>query len=133
MFNLDSKGSLLSNLVEQASVKPSELEAHPVRNQTQLLLKTLDQHILTMPGSSRQIDFVQRCFHYMNTLAAIVLRSLNTELGIDSLLHGSTLEGNWKNGWLQNIPGALAHSDLFIFTGYFAIFFKPINPVQLLL
>ncbi|XP_019406944.1 PREDICTED: zinc finger FYVE domain-containing protein 26 isoform X1 [Crocodylus porosus] len=80
--SLDSKGSLLSNLVEQASVKPSELEAHPVCNQTQLLLKTLDQHILTMPGSSRQIDFVQRCFDYMNTLAAIVLRSLNTELDL---------------------------------------------------
>uniref|UniRef100_A0A674ISS9 Zinc finger FYVE domain-containing protein 26 n=1 Tax=Terrapene triunguis TaxID=2587831 RepID=A0A674ISS9_9SAUR len=72
--------SLITNLVEQASLKPTELEAHPIRNQIQLLLKTLDQHIQTMPVSSVRTDCVKSFFNYINTLAAIVLRSLNTEL-----------------------------------------------------
>uniref|UniRef100_A0A8C0IVD0 Zinc finger FYVE domain-containing protein 26 n=1 Tax=Chelonoidis abingdonii TaxID=106734 RepID=A0A8C0IVD0_CHEAB len=76
----DSPGSLISNLVEQASLKPTELEAHPIRNQIQLLLKTLDQHIQTMPVSSMRTDCVKSFFDYINTLASIVLRSLNTEL-----------------------------------------------------
>uniref|UniRef100_A0A674IQW5 Zinc finger FYVE domain-containing protein 26 n=1 Tax=Terrapene triunguis TaxID=2587831 RepID=A0A674IQW5_9SAUR len=71
---------LITNLVEQASLKPTELEAHPIRNQIQLLLKTLDQHIQTMPVSSVRTDCVKSFFNYINTLAAIVLRSLNTEL-----------------------------------------------------
>uniref|UniRef100_A0A8C0IVM7 Zinc finger FYVE domain-containing protein 26 n=1 Tax=Chelonoidis abingdonii TaxID=106734 RepID=A0A8C0IVM7_CHEAB len=78
----DSKGSLISNLVEQASLKPTELEAHPIRNQIQLLLKTLDQHIQTMPVSSMRTDCVKSFFDYINTLASIVLRSLNTELEV---------------------------------------------------
>uniref|UniRef100_A0A8C0IVI9 Zinc finger FYVE domain-containing protein 26 n=1 Tax=Chelonoidis abingdonii TaxID=106734 RepID=A0A8C0IVI9_CHEAB len=73
----DSPGD---NLVEQASLKPTELEAHPIRNQIQLLLKTLDQHIQTMPVSSMRTDCVKSFFDYINTLASIVLRSLNTEL-----------------------------------------------------
>ncbi|KAM7165062.1 zinc finger FYVE domain-containing protein 26 isoform 6-T6 [Macrochelys suwanniensis] len=76
----DSKGSLITSLVEQASLKPTELETHPIRNQIQLLLKTLDQHIQTMPASSVRTDCVKSFFDYINTLAAIVLRSLNTEL-----------------------------------------------------
>ncbi|XP_038260251.1 zinc finger FYVE domain-containing protein 26 isoform X10 [Dermochelys coriacea] len=76
----DSKGSLITSLVEQASLKPTELEAHPIHNQIQLLLKTLDQHIQTMPVSSVRTDCVKSFFDYINTLAAVVLRSLNTEL-----------------------------------------------------
>ncbi|XP_050809350.1 zinc finger FYVE domain-containing protein 26 isoform X7 [Gopherus flavomarginatus] len=76
----DSKGNLITNLVEQASLKPTELEAHPIRNQIQLLLKTLDQHIQTMPVSSVRTDCVKSFFDYINALASIVLWSLNTEL-----------------------------------------------------
>uniref|UniRef100_A0A8C3SBW4 Zinc finger FYVE domain-containing protein 26 n=1 Tax=Chelydra serpentina TaxID=8475 RepID=A0A8C3SBW4_CHESE len=75
-----SPGSLITSLVEQASLKSTELETHPIRNQIQLLLKTLDQHIQTMPVSSVRTDCVKSFFDYINTLAAIVLRSLNTEL-----------------------------------------------------
>ncbi|NXY84135.1 ZFY26 protein, partial [Alcedo cyanopectus] len=78
--SVDSKGSLLGILVEQASFKPTELEKHLVWNQTQLLLRTLDQHIQTVPESSTQTNFVKAFFHYIKTLAAIVLRSLNAEL-----------------------------------------------------
>ncbi|KFQ35430.1 Zinc finger FYVE domain-containing protein 26, partial [Mesitornis unicolor] len=78
--SMDSKGSLLGTLVEQASLKPAELEKHLVWNQTQLLLRTLDQHVQTVPESSPQTNFVRAFFDYITTLAAVVLRSLNAEL-----------------------------------------------------
>ncbi|XP_060618493.2 zinc finger FYVE domain-containing protein 26 isoform X1 [Anolis sagrei] len=81
----DSKGNLLASLMEQASLKQAEIEAHPVCNQIKLLLRTLDQHSQTMQESHTQDSplqniYVQKFFHYMNKLAAIVLRSLNPEL-----------------------------------------------------
>lgn len=84
----DSKGNLLGTLVEQASLKPTELEKHLVWNQTQLLLRTLDQ---TMPESNVQTNFVKAFFDYITTLAAVVLRSLNAELGKGFLLESLTL------------------------------------------
>ncbi|NXW55383.1 ZFY26 protein, partial [Eurystomus gularis] len=82
--SVDSKGSLLGTLVEQASLKPTELEKHLVRNQTQLLLRTLGQHVQTMPESKTQTNFVKAFFEYITTLAAVVLRSLNAELDISA-------------------------------------------------
>ncbi|NXO25546.1 ZFY26 protein, partial [Cisticola juncidis] len=78
----DSKGSLLGTLVEQGSLKPAELEKHLVWNQTQLLLRTLDQHTQTMPESNVQTNFVKAFLDYITTLAAVVLRSLNPELDV---------------------------------------------------
>ncbi|XP_009071159.1 PREDICTED: zinc finger FYVE domain-containing protein 26-like, partial [Acanthisitta chloris] len=78
--SVDSKGSLLGTLVEQGSLKPTELEKHLVWNQTQLLLRTLDQCVPAMPESSMQTNFVKAFLDYITTLAAVVLRSLNAEL-----------------------------------------------------
>ncbi|NXO94865.1 ZFY26 protein, partial [Certhia brachydactyla] len=80
----DSKGSLLSTLVEQGSLKPVELEKHLVWNQTQLLLRTLDQHTQTMPENNMQTNFVKAFLDYITTLAAVVLRSLNAELDVSA-------------------------------------------------
>ncbi|NXX19160.1 ZFY26 protein, partial [Podargus strigoides] len=82
--SMDSKGSLLGTLVEQASLKPAELEKHVVWNQTQLLLRTLDHHIQTVPESNTQTNFVKAFFDYITTLAAVLLRSLNAELDISA-------------------------------------------------
>uniref|UniRef100_A0A8C0UY93 Zinc finger FYVE domain-containing protein 26 n=1 Tax=Cyanistes caeruleus TaxID=156563 RepID=A0A8C0UY93_CYACU len=79
-----SKGSLLSTLVEQGSLKPMELEKHLVWNQTQLLLRTLDQHTQTMPENNMQTNFVKAFLDYITTLAAVVLRSLNAELDVSA-------------------------------------------------
>ncbi|NWU68905.1 ZFY26 protein, partial [Pterocles burchelli] len=81
---VDAKGSMLGALVEQASLKPAELEKHLVWNQTQLLLRTLDLRVQTMPESSMQTNFVKAFFDYVTTLAAVVLRSLNAELDIST-------------------------------------------------
>ncbi|XP_058715017.1 zinc finger FYVE domain-containing protein 26 isoform X4 [Poecile atricapillus] len=82
--SVDSKGSLLSTLVEQGSLKPMELEKHLVWNQTQLLLRTLDQHTRTMPENNMQTNFVKAFLDYITTLAAVVLRSLNAELDVSA-------------------------------------------------
>lgn len=87
----DSKGSLLGALVEQGSLKPMELEKHLVWNQTQLLLKTLDQHTQTMGENDMQANFVKAFLDYITTLAAVVLRSLNAELGKGFLLESLSL------------------------------------------
>uniref|UniRef100_A0A8B9C4G3 Zinc finger FYVE domain-containing protein 26 n=1 Tax=Anser brachyrhynchus TaxID=132585 RepID=A0A8B9C4G3_9AVES len=76
--------SLLGTLVEQASLKPVELEKHLVWNQTQLLLRTLDQHLQPMSESNMKTNFVKIFFDYVTTLVAVVLRSLNTELDLSS-------------------------------------------------
>ncbi|NXT60116.1 ZFY26 protein, partial [Chaetops frenatus] len=78
--SVDSKGSLLGTLVEQGSLKPVELEKHLVWNQTQLLLRTLDQHTQTMPEKNVPTNFVKAFLDYITTLAAVVLRSLNADL-----------------------------------------------------
>uniref|UniRef100_A0A672V8Q9 Zinc finger FYVE domain-containing protein 26 n=1 Tax=Strigops habroptila TaxID=2489341 RepID=A0A672V8Q9_STRHB len=72
--------SLLGTLVEQASLKSAELEKHLVWNQSQLLLRTLDQHVQITPESNTQTNFVKSFFDYITRLAAVVLQSLNTEL-----------------------------------------------------
>ncbi|XP_048339945.1 zinc finger FYVE domain-containing protein 26 isoform X1 [Sphaerodactylus townsendi] len=77
----DSKSNLLASLVEQASLKPAELESHPVYNQIKLLLRTLDLHTQSTQGESKmQPVYVQNFFAYINKLAAVVLQSLNPEL-----------------------------------------------------
>ncbi|XP_077178608.1 zinc finger FYVE domain-containing protein 26 isoform X2 [Paroedura picta] len=76
----DSKGNLLASLVEQASLKPAELEAHPVYNQVKMLLRTLDRHAQTTQDSRVQPVYVQNFFTYVNKLAAVILQSLNPEL-----------------------------------------------------
>ncbi|NXN85528.1 ZFY26 protein, partial [Bombycilla garrulus] len=81
---VDSKGSLLGTLVEQGSLKPAELEKHLVWNQTQLLLRTLDQHTQTMPENNMQTNFLQVFLDYITRLAAVVLRSLNAELDVSA-------------------------------------------------
>ncbi|KAM4778679.1 zinc finger FYVE domain-containing protein 26 isoform 11-T11 [Cyanocitta cristata] len=82
--SVDSKGSLLGTLVEQGSLKPMELEKHLVWNQTQHLLRTLDQHTQTMPENNTQTNFVKAFLDYITTLAAVVLRSLNAELDVSA-------------------------------------------------
>ncbi|KAM4666761.1 zinc finger FYVE domain-containing protein 26 isoform 4-T4 [Amazona ochrocephala] len=78
--SVDSKGSLLGTLVEQASLKPAELEKHVVWNQSQLLLRTLAQIVQITPESNMQANFVKAFFDYITRLAAVLLQSLNAEL-----------------------------------------------------
>lgn len=76
-----SVGSALpALLVEQASLKQSELDAHPVRSNIKQLLRSLDQLCPFEPdGSLARLDYVRSFFDYINTLASVVVRSLGSE------------------------------------------------------
>ncbi|XP_030071386.1 zinc finger FYVE domain-containing protein 26 isoform X2 [Microcaecilia unicolor] len=77
--SLEPKGNLIASLVEQASLKPHDLQAHPVRSQMKLLLKNLDQSMQTMKDQDVRPDYVRSFFDYINTLAAVLIRSLTAE------------------------------------------------------
>lgn len=71
---------LLSLLVEQASLKQSELDAHPVRSSMKQLIHSLDQLCPFEPdGDLTRPDFVRSFLDYVNTLASVLVRSLGSE------------------------------------------------------
>ncbi|XP_061825020.1 zinc finger FYVE domain-containing protein 26 isoform X2 [Nerophis lumbriciformis] len=72
-----ASSSLVSLLVDQANLKPLELDAHPVRSGMQQLLRSLDQLCPFEPdGELDRPDFVRTFLNYVNTLAAVLVRSL---------------------------------------------------------
>lgn len=79
--SVGSVGSaLLALLVEQASLKQSELDAHPVRSSMKQLLRSLDQLCPFEPdGDLAKPDFVRSFLDYVNTLASVLVRSLSSE------------------------------------------------------
>ncbi|XP_049452933.1 zinc finger FYVE domain-containing protein 26 isoform X2 [Epinephelus fuscoguttatus] len=71
---------LLAQLVEQASLKQSELDAHPVRSSMKQLLRSLDQLCPFEPdGDLARPDYVRSFLDYVNTLASVLVRSLSSE------------------------------------------------------
>uniref|UniRef100_H3BXK2 Zinc finger FYVE domain-containing protein 26 n=1 Tax=Tetraodon nigroviridis TaxID=99883 RepID=H3BXK2_TETNG len=73
-------GNPVPLLVEQASLKQSELDAHPVRSNIKQLLRTLDQLCPFEPdGGLARPDYMRSFFDYINTLASVVVRSLGSE------------------------------------------------------
>ncbi|XP_024130107.1 zinc finger FYVE domain-containing protein 26 isoform X3 [Oryzias melastigma] len=71
-------GALLALLVEQAGLKQSELDAHPVRSNMKQLLRTLDQLCPFEPELGRP-DYVRSFLDYVNTLASVLVRCLGSE------------------------------------------------------
>ncbi|XP_071354919.1 zinc finger FYVE domain-containing protein 26 isoform X2 [Trachinotus anak] len=76
-----SAGSaLLALLVEQANLKQSDLDAHPVRSSMKQLLRSLDQLCPFEPdGDLARPDYVRSFLDYVNTLASVLVRSLGSE------------------------------------------------------
>lgn len=73
-------GALLAALVEQAGLKPSELDSHPVRSNMKQLLRSLDQLCPFEPdeGLARP-DYMRSFLDYVNMLASVLVRSLGSE------------------------------------------------------
>lgn len=81
---------VLTLLVDQASLKPAELDAHPVRSGMKQLLRSLDQLCPFEPdGGLRRPDYVRSFLDYVNTLASVLVRSLSSEGKIISLSSAS--------------------------------------------
>ncbi|XP_051942966.1 zinc finger FYVE domain-containing protein 26 isoform X5 [Hippocampus zosterae] len=75
-----SSSSLMALLSEQASLKASELDTHPTRCGMKQLLRSLDPLCPFEPnGDLARPDFVRRFLHYVDTLAAVLVRSLGSE------------------------------------------------------
>ncbi|XP_057714797.1 zinc finger FYVE domain-containing protein 26 isoform X2 [Corythoichthys intestinalis] len=75
-----SSSSLVALLSEQASLKASEVDAHPARSGIKQLLSSLDQLCPFEPdGDLARPDFVRTFLHYVDTLADLLVRSLGSE------------------------------------------------------
>ncbi|KAG5857870.1 hypothetical protein ANANG_G00023980 [Anguilla anguilla] len=73
-------GGLLSALLEQASLRPSELDSHPVRSHMKHLLRSLDHLCPFEPdGAPCRPDYVRSFLDYVNTLASVLVRSVAAE------------------------------------------------------
>ncbi|KAG9336768.1 hypothetical protein JZ751_003116 [Albula glossodonta] len=73
-------GGLLAALLEQASLKPSELDAHPVRSNMKQLLRSLDQLCPFEPDCAPcRPDYMRSFLDYVNTLASVLVRSVGSE------------------------------------------------------
>uniref|UniRef100_A0A3Q2WT35 Zinc finger FYVE domain-containing protein 26 n=1 Tax=Haplochromis burtoni TaxID=8153 RepID=A0A3Q2WT35_HAPBU len=74
------RSALLALLVEQASLKQSELDVHPVRSSMKQLLRSLDSLCPFEPDRDlSRPDYVRSFFDYINTLASVLVRSLSSE------------------------------------------------------
>ncbi|TMS21187.1 Zinc finger FYVE domain-containing protein 26 [Larimichthys crocea] len=72
--------ALLALLVEQASLKQPELDAHPVRSSMKQLLRSLDQLCPFEPDRDLvRPDYVRSFLDYINTLVSVLVRSLGSE------------------------------------------------------
>ncbi|XP_031436154.1 zinc finger FYVE domain-containing protein 26 isoform X2 [Clupea harengus] len=75
-----SCGALLAALVEQASLKQAELDAHPVRSAMKQLLRVLDQLCPFEPDvATSSPDYVRTFLDYVNTLASVLVRSMGSD------------------------------------------------------
>ncbi|XP_050981696.1 zinc finger FYVE domain-containing protein 26 [Labeo rohita] len=72
--------SLLTALAEQAGLKQSELDSHPVRTAMKQLLQYLDQLCPSEPNNtSGRPDYIRSFLDYVNVLASVLVRSLWSE------------------------------------------------------
>ncbi|XP_066536111.1 zinc finger FYVE domain-containing protein 26 [Hoplias malabaricus] len=71
---------VLASLLEQAGLRQSELESHPVRSAMKQLLRSLDQLCPFEPDSATcRPDYMRSFLDYINMLASVLVRSLANE------------------------------------------------------
>ncbi|KAG8449729.1 hypothetical protein GDO86_016392, partial [Hymenochirus boettgeri] len=76
----EAKGNLIQSLIDQSSAKPLDVQMHPVRQHMSLLLKNLEEHAKFLSGFGPKPDHVGRFFTYIDTLANVLIQSVNAEL-----------------------------------------------------
>ncbi|XP_030626827.1 zinc finger FYVE domain-containing protein 26 [Chanos chanos] len=75
-----SGGALLAALLEQAGLKQSELDSHPVRSHMKQLLRSLDQLCpFELDPANCRPDYIRSFLDYVNMLASVLVRSLGSE------------------------------------------------------
>ncbi|KAM8921326.1 LOW QUALITY PROTEIN: zinc finger FYVE domain-containing protein 26 [Pelodytes ibericus] len=76
----EAKGNLLQALMDQASMKTQDVQLHPVCQEMMLLLKNLEERERLLAYQIHKSDYVRCFFTYMDTLAKVVVQSINTDL-----------------------------------------------------
>ncbi|XP_053553819.1 zinc finger FYVE domain-containing protein 26 [Bombina bombina] len=76
----EPKGNIIQSLMDQLSVKPQDVQVHPVRHQMSLLLENLEERDKSVEDFSLKPYNLSTFFNYIDTLAKVVLQSINTEL-----------------------------------------------------
>ncbi|KAG7334503.1 hypothetical protein KOW79_002910 [Hemibagrus wyckioides] len=72
--------SVLASLSEQAGLKQSELDLHPVRSAMKQLLRSLGQLCpFELDGVTSRPDYMRSFLDYINMLASVLVRSLGSE------------------------------------------------------
>ncbi|XP_051866109.1 zinc finger FYVE domain-containing protein 26 [Pristis pectinata] len=74
----EAKTNILSWL-EQTSSRSQDSEGHTIRSQMKQLLKNLDRQIEAVMDNQIRPDYVRSLFDYINTLAAVLVRSMNRD------------------------------------------------------
>ncbi|XP_062851780.1 zinc finger FYVE domain-containing protein 26 [Trichomycterus rosablanca] len=75
-----SASSVLASLSEQAGMKQSELDCHPVRSSMKQLLRSLDQLCpFELDSTTCRPDYMRSFLDYVNMLASVLVRSLSCE------------------------------------------------------
>ncbi|XP_067895528.1 zinc finger FYVE domain-containing protein 26 isoform X2 [Heterodontus francisci] len=75
----ETKENIL-NCLELTSSRSQDPEGHTVRNQMKQLLKNLDKQVQTLIDNMTRADYVRSLFDYINTLAAVLVRSMNRDM-----------------------------------------------------
>ncbi|MEE6492067.1 hypothetical protein FKM82_016465 [Ascaphus truei] len=76
----EPKGNLIHSLMDQTSMKPQDVQMHPVRQQMSLLLNNLDEHAKSVEDQGLKPDYVGSFFNYIDTLAKVIIQSVNAEM-----------------------------------------------------
>ncbi|KAE8587814.1 hypothetical protein XENTR_v10022121 [Xenopus tropicalis] len=76
----EPKGNPVQSLMDQLSMKPQDVQVHPVRQQMDLLLTNLDEIAKSLNGHGPKPDNVKKFFTYLDTMAKVIIQSINTEL-----------------------------------------------------
>ncbi|KAM9294446.1 zinc finger FYVE domain-containing protein 26 [Gastrophryne carolinensis] len=76
------KGNLIQSLLDQLSMKPQDVQTHPVRKHMALLSENLEKQSQLLGMEGFKFDLVQHFFNYIDTLAKVVALSSNPELDL---------------------------------------------------
>ncbi|XP_069807243.1 zinc finger FYVE domain-containing protein 26 isoform X1 [Dendropsophus ebraccatus] len=77
--SLEPKGNVIQSVIDQLSIKPHDVQTHPVRKEMSLLQENLNE--LSLLDSHGLTFNPVRCFFtYVDTLAKVIIQSVNSDL-----------------------------------------------------
>ncbi|XP_040188463.1 zinc finger FYVE domain-containing protein 26 isoform X1 [Rana temporaria] len=74
------KGNIVQSLLDQLGMKPQEVQINPVCKQIILLLENFDKRAHSLNMENYTFDHVHNFFTYIDTLAKVIVQSINSDL-----------------------------------------------------